>query len=176
MYTEGMKARMVRRMVGPEGISANALSREVGIGQPTLSRWRREARDASRNSSRTQDRDVAKKKRSSRKQRTASEKLRIVAEASKLDDDELGEYLRREGLHAATLEQWNKAATEGIAASTGRGSSRKSPEAKRAAALERELRRKEKALAELAALLALKKRAQEIWGDEETDTDTKSGT
>jgi transposase len=34
-------------------------------------------------------------------------------------------------------------------------------------ALEAELRRKEKALAETAALLVLKKKAQEIWGDRE---------
>lgn len=175
-YTEGMKARLVRRMAGPEGISANALSREVGISQSTLSRWYREAREAGRLTNRTQDNDVAKKKAGPRKQRTAAEKLRIVTEAARLTDDELGVYLRREGVHEATLEQWSKAATEGIAASTGRGSSKKSPEAKRAAALERELRRKDKALAELAALLALKKKVQEIWGDEASDTDTRSGT
>ncbi|MGE0145571.1 MAG: hypothetical protein AB7I19_20325 [Planctomycetota bacterium] len=42
-YTDGFKARMVQRMAGPERISACALSKEVGVTQPTLSRWLRQA-------------------------------------------------------------------------------------------------------------------------------------
>jgi len=44
LHPEGFKARMVARMAGPEGISACALAREVGVPQPTLSRWLRSAR------------------------------------------------------------------------------------------------------------------------------------
>ena len=40
----GFKAGLVARMAGPESISANALSQEVGVSQGTLSRWLREAR------------------------------------------------------------------------------------------------------------------------------------
>ncbi|MFT7680222.1 MAG: hypothetical protein ACI8QC_004228 [Planctomycetota bacterium] len=32
-YTQGFKARMIQRMAGPEGITANALSNEVGVSQ-----------------------------------------------------------------------------------------------------------------------------------------------
>jgi hypothetical protein len=45
-------------------------------------------------------------------------------------------------------------------------------ETKRIKDLEKELRRKDQALAETAALLVLKKKAQEIWGDEDDDTDS----
>ena len=55
-------------------------------------------------------------------------------------------------------------------------SKKASPEAKRIRELEKDLRRKEKALAETAALLALKKKLEEIWGDEDDDTNTRSGT
>ena len=48
----------------------------------------------------------------------------------------------------------------------------KRAETKRIRELEKELRRKDKALAETAALLVLKKKAQEIWGDEDDDTDS----
>ena len=44
IYSDGFKERMVRRMAGAECISANMLAQEVGIGQPTLSRWLRDAR------------------------------------------------------------------------------------------------------------------------------------
>jgi RNase P protein component len=48
-------------------------------------------------------------------------------------------------------------------------SSGKSAEAKRIRQLEREIVRKDKALAETAALLVLKKKAQAIWGDAEDE-------
>ncbi len=46
---------------------------------------------------------------------------------------------------------------------------------KRIKKLERELRRKDKALAEAAALLVLQKNVQEIWGDADDDTEPTSG-
>ena len=46
-YSERFKSRMVGRMSGPHASSANALSGEVGVNQPTLSRWLREARTVS---------------------------------------------------------------------------------------------------------------------------------
>ncbi|NHC18899.1 MULTISPECIES: transposase [Bacillaceae] len=42
-------------------------------------------------------------------------------------------------------------------------------EKKRAKSLEKDLRKKEKALAEAAALLLLRKKAQAIWGDQEDE-------
>ena len=89
----------------------------------------------------------------------------------KLNDDELGALLRSEGVHEATLRQWQEAATAALAAPRKARGNKKSPEAKKLAQLERELNRKDKALAETAALLVLKKKAQEIWGDEDDDTD-----
>ena len=51
----------------------------------------------------------------------------------------------------------------------GRKANRKDPKSQRIKELEGELRRKEKALAETAALLTLKKKARDIWGDNEDD-------
>ena len=50
-----------------------------------------------------------------------------------------------------------------------------SPEEKRIKQLERELNRKEKALAEAAALLVLSKKYRAIMGDEDDDTGEQSG-
>jgi hypothetical protein len=90
-----------------------------------------------------------------------------------LPEEELGEYLRRKGLHEAQLEQWRRRATEGAteALQSKRLRKKASVEANRVRALERELRRKEKALAETAALLVLKKKAAAIWGDEDDSTE-----
>jgi hypothetical protein len=113
------------------------------------------------------------------RQWTAQEKLRVVFEAVHMSEEELGPFLRKEGLHGADLERWreavNRAAEEAL--SNPRKKARKaSAERQRVRELERDLRRKEKALAEVTALLALKKRVQELWGDEDDNTPRRNGT
>lgn len=99
------------------------------------------------------------------------EKLALVLEASSLSDGELGEFLRRKGLTTAVLDEWRQQALVGLRGTPQLSDVQK--DAKRVKELERELRRKDKALAEAAALLVLKKKAQEIWGDEDDDTESK---
>jgi hypothetical protein len=101
----------------------------------------------------------------------AKEKLAAVLEAASLSDEELGAFLRSKGLHEAQLQQWHDQMLAGLEPLTvPRG--KKAPETKRVRELEKELRRKDKALAETAALLVLKKKAQEIWGGEDDDTES----
>jgi transposase len=97
------------------------------------------------------------------------ERLRVVLEASRLSDDELGAFLRREGLSEAVLEEWRTAALDAL-----RPQKKPSADSRRVRELEKQLRRKDKALAEAAALLVLQKKAQAIWGDEDDDTGPKS--
>ncbi len=171
-YTSGFKARMIKRMAGPEAISANALSGDVGVSQGTLSRWLREARTLG-------SMNKKKKSASSSRRRTAEDKLRIVMEAGSLSGEALGEFLRREGLHEAQLDEWREKA---MLAATGalkdakRKKSEQTPEARRIRELESELRRKDKALAEAAALLVLQKKVREYWEEKEGGTGTRSET
>lgn len=157
-YSDAFRAKMVRKMLPPGAVSANALAAETGMNQSTLSRWLKEAR--------TQG--VMDKRA---KKWTPAEKLRVVVEASKLSDDDLGELLRREGLHEAQLREWREAAETSLA-DAPRSKKKASPEAKRIKELERELHRKEKALAEAAALLVLQKKARALGllGDVDDDT------
>jgi len=157
-YAEAFRAKMVRKMLPPGAMSANALAAETGLHQPTLSRWLKEARTVG-----VMDKPA--------KKWTPAEKLRVVVEASKLSDGALGEFLRREGLHEAQLKEWRIAAESAF--DTPRAS-KKSPEAKKIKALEREVLRKDKALAEAAALLILKKKAEAIWGALDADTTDES--
>ena len=100
---------------------------------------------------------------------TPEEKLRLVQQAGRLDGAELGAFLRREGVHEADLAEWRTQANEAaLAALSGRR--QRTTEQKRVRKLENELRRKEKALAEAAALLVLAKKARALWPDEDDDT------
>jgi len=154
-YSESLKTQLVKKMLPPSSRSAGALEQETGIPQPTLSRWLREARS------------LGSMSKGSKKW-PAAEKLRVVLAASGLDDSKLGELLRREGLREAVLAQWRADVETALADAPRRP--RPSVEARRIKELERELRRKEKALAEVAALLVLKKKAAAIWGDEDDGT------
>jgi len=172
VHSEKFKSRMVAKLVGPHAMSANALSGEVGIGQPTLSRWLREARTVPDMPKRT--RRPGEGARVRRPQDwSPEEKLRVVGEASRLTDAELGAFLRKEGLHQAQLDEWLETARSSLA--VRKGTKKASAESKRIRELERELRRKEKALAEAAALLILKKRVQAIWGGEDDDMAPRNG-
>lgn len=93
----------------------------------------------------------------------------MIVASSGLQDEALGELLRREGLHESTLREWRTAALEGI---SPRRPNR--ADQKRIAKLEKELARKDKALAETAALLVLQKKVRELWGDGDDDTPPRS--
>ena len=83
---------------------------------------------------------------------------------------DLAEYCRKRGLYLAQISAWRAAceqANDWDRASTARLGQATKEERKRIKDLERELARKEKALAETAALLVLRKKAHAIWGDAE---------
>ena len=93
-YSEAFKRKLVQRMLMPNGPSANKLSQEVGINQPTLSRWLREATTLAPVTKRRK-RPVSKNRPTEQKRpedRTANEKLRLVLEAGGLVQADLGEF------------------------------------------------------------------------------------
>ena len=167
-YSEGFRTRMIERITGPEQITAYALSKEVGVTPVTLTRWVRECSLGGVDNEKNKRRHVTF---------TAKEKFRIVNEARKLRDEELGEFLRREGLHEALLKEWTDVVDAGALAALNppkRSKGKRTPEEKKIRALQKELNRKDKALAEVTAILTLKKRMQELWGDEDDDTDSRN--
>jgi transposase len=106
--------------------------------------------------------------------KSAEEKLKIVMEAETVAEDQLGAFLRRNGIHEAQLREWRAMMLSGLQ-KPARPSSKSSVENRRIHELEKELLRKDKALAEAAAILILKKKVQSIWGGEDEPTDKRSG-
>lgn len=143
-YSEEFKEEMVRKMTGPGAMSALRLSKECGVGQPTLSSWLRQAKLR-----------AVKKSGKQSKRWTAAEKLRVVMAAAAASGSGLGELLRKEGLHQADLERFQKELSEPPAAPQTK---RDPADKKRIKQLEREVRRKDKALAEATALVVLSKK------------------
>jgi transposase-like protein len=173
-YSEAFKAKMVQKMLG--GRSANSVAQEAGVNQPTLSKWLRDARTLQVVPKRKSEEEPRKRAERRPEDWTAEEKLAAVMQARGLAGTELGEFLRREGLHEEQLRQWQQSADAAALESLkgGRRPKASSADTKRIKELERELRRKEKALAETAALLVLRKKAEALWGDEDASTEPKN--
>jgi transposase len=154
-FSLAYKQKMLDRLTGKDAVSARQLSLETGLRQQTLSRWLQDACSLSGMPSKRQTRDWS-----------IDEKIRILAKAGTLTGAELTDLLEREGLVLAEYEQWRLALAE-----EGRASLATT---KRIRALERELARKEKALAEAAALLVLKKKVNRLWEGEGDGTDEEN--
>jgi transposase len=167
VYSEAFQRRMIKRLSGPPALSASALSKEVGVSQPTLSKWLREASTIAFVSKKKLKKSPSGPRRPS--DWPAEDKLRVVNESASLTGTDLGAYLRREGLHEDDLVRFREAALSGLTEARKPRSGPTDAE-KRIKALERELRRKEAALAETAALLVLRKKLNALWGEEGEDT------
>jgi hypothetical protein len=156
-YSLAFKQKMIEQLTGKNALSATELARQTGLRQQNLSRWLDEARSLPL---------VAADTRINRAW-TAEQKAQVITEASKLAGEQLSAYLARKGIQLALLERWRVALAED--GQDFRATSQ------RIRALERELARKEKALAEAAALLVLKKTIASHYQDEDDDIDEPSG-
>jgi len=167
---------MIRRMASPDGVTATELAQEVGIHQTTLSRWLRHAATVGglAIAPPAEGSEATMRPRRPRDW-SPEEKLRAVIEAQSLPEEELGAFLRREGLHEAQLQQWRAIILEGLKSQPVRPSTKPTASDRRIRELEKEVERKDKALAEAAALLMLQKKVQALWGDADAPTGKRSG-
>ena len=101
------------------------------------------------------------------------ERLNAVFAALKLSDQDLGEFLRKSGLHSHHIDEWQREISADFLSKRKAGRPRKDPELvaleEENKGLKRDLHRKNMALAEQTALVVLQKKAQKIWGRDEED-------
>ena len=162
-YPEERKNAIVQKMLPPISMAVAELSHSEGLSTKTLYRWRKEAHSG---------RVYVAKKGSSSEQLSAEAKFAIVVETATLSEHELGQYCRERGLFPEQINAWKQAFIQGAKPDPKQLKADKealSKERQRSKELERELRRKDKALAETAALLVLRKKAHAIWGDEKDE-------
>jgi len=154
-YGQAFKDRAVARLLPPESAPLEAVAREIGLSVATLERWRSDAlaRPAA--------------------QRTwsAAARLEAVIATAALDEVSRSAWCREHGVYPQQLEQWRGAATQALAEPE---EARASPQQtkhdrRRIKELERELQRKDRALAETAALLVLSKKVAAIFDKGEAE-------
>ena len=93
----------------------------------------------------------------------------MVVRCAALNETELSEYYRSRGLYPEQIEAWRKACLQANAVATPKVDRAKiRTQAKELKALKAELRRKDKALTETAALLVLQKKSRQSGGSART--------
>ena len=148
-YGQAFKDRVVARVLPPESAAVDVVAREIGVTPGTLQRWR----------------EAAQAKPARGRVWTAGSRLEAVITTAALDEAGRSAWCRAHGTYPVELATWRASATAALAAPD---EARASPQAtrqdrKRIKELERELLRKDRALAETAALLVLSKKVAAIF-------------
>jgi transposase-like protein len=163
-YSPVFKKELLEKILGRRGKSLEQSIRESGISRATVFRWIKEyiadPHGIEMKAARPQDWSIAAK-------------TKALLETRFMTEAELGVYLRSKGLYHCHLKEWK----EDVVSVMGRN--RKITKLKndsedallrqRVKDLTRELKLKDKALKEATALLALKKKAELIWGVREEE-------
>lgn len=157
------KEAALAKMMPPQNISVPELAEETGISAKTLYNWRQIAKGKG---------CVVPGNSKNAEKWSSADRFNIVLETVSLNEAELSEYCRKKGLFPEQIHQWKQACIDANATQqtlTKKACEQLKLEQKKTKRLEKELNRKEKALAEAAALLVLQKKAQALWGDPEDD-------
>lgn len=163
-YSEEFKASIIVRMLPPQNASVAALAKETGIPKDTLYCWRLKARGRG---------GVGPEQARQGGAFSSEEKFAIVLETASFNELELGEYCRRKGLYPEQIANWKKAFIQGSNPTASKAEREQlQQQARTIKQLQSELHRKDRALAEAAALLVLEKKIQALWGEPEDEKST----
>jgi transposase-like protein len=155
-YGQAYKQRIVARLLPPESSAADVVSREVGVSVATLERWRADALA-----------NGAGERGGGGQRWTAVARLEAVIATATMDEATRGAWCREQGLYPAELEAWKRDAIAGLGEPRAASAAAARRDRHRVKELERELHRKDKALAETAALLVLAKKLSAVFRDGE---------
>ena len=157
-YSPERKAAVLKKLLPPHSLSVAELSRQEGISDVTLYTWRKQAMMRG---------EVMSGSGKLPENWPAEAKLAVVIETATLSEIDLSQYCREKGLYPEQVKSWRQACFDGQTSATQqtqRERAQAKADKKRIRELERELDRKEKALAEAAALRVLRKKLNALWG------------
>lgn len=159
-YSIGFRNGVLRKVLPPENRSIKEIALDNGLSEQTIRNWMQQLKSG------TLELTTGE---TSPSQRSASEKMRLLLESKQVSEDSMGQWLREHGLHSEHLPLWEQEMLDVVSDKSDKRKEQNAELVKENKRLKKELARKEKALAEMAALLTLKKKADEIWGDKEED-------
>ena len=173
-FTHSFKIQAVEKALNVDrSVSLKVLADNLGVGYSTLQTWIRQSKspefEIHRETELNKTNVMSKEKRP--QDWTQEERLNMVISCAALSEEKISQLCRQQGLYPHHVNQWKDDLLTG---NTQNDKVKSQGEMKilrsENKALKRELRRKEKALAETAALLVLQKKVHEIWGSDEDNS------
>jgi transposase len=162
VYSAEFQSNIVKKILSSPDKTITSVAKEENISTSAIYRWLNQHKNT------TLKLDATDPCRPSDWE--PSSKLKALQESFNLDGEELNSYCRRNGIYAHHLDDWRK---EFMTSKQDDLSAKQKAELKllksKIKQLTQELNRKDRALAETAALLVLKKKANLIWGEDEED-------
>jgi transposase-like protein len=155
-YNESFRQQALEKVYTRGSGTIQMVAEELNVSKGTLRNWMK----ADKNNSPA---GVGKQSRRP-KDWSLAERLEILMESHGLDEEALNGFCREQGIFRHHLEQWQAAFAAG-GAEDARAELRELKDTNKA--LTRELNRKEKALAEAAALLVLQKKYRALWEEKD---------
>lgn len=165
-YTKSFKIEAVKKFhMRKEEETLSSIADSMRIGRSTLHGWIKKMDQGELNNSSPSGGGEIEK---SPYQWSLEERLNVLIGSNGLAGEELGSYCRQKGIFPHHLEKWKEEFIQ-LEKTTASKESRGEVKQLRSEIkeLQGELRRKEKALAETAALLVLKKKVQTLWEEDE---------
>ncbi len=159
-YSRSIKIGVLKKVLPPESKSIRGTSRQFGFSEQTIRNWIKQKKDGIF--------DTVQVNKSLR-HLSSKEKYQLLMESARLPEEKLGEFLRERGLHSEHLKLWDQELREMVTKKEDKKDKKLRELMKRNKELEKELARKEKALAETAALLVLKKKLETLLGEDGDD-------
>lgn len=162
-YSPERRESVLKKMLPPNSLSIATLAKDEGISDATLYLWRKAARDAGR---------LMPDSDNTPNGWTSRDKFAAVMETAAMSETDIAGYCREKGIYPEQLADWRQAcekANDWNQASEKELKAATKSDRKKLRQLEKELSRKEKALAEAAALLVLRKKYNALFEDHEED-------
>jgi transposase len=160
-YPKIIKEAALEKMFHTD-LSLRYISDELGIPRATLHGWKKQFALV------INDKELINTPAESW---TPEEKFAVVLESATLSEVELNTYCREKGVYPGQIKAWREACIRGNQPQDKllRREGNYQHQKRKINALERELKHKEKALAEIAALLVLRKKYDTLWEESEDD-------
>jgi len=158
-YSKKFKEAILKKL-SQSDLSVRQFAQQEGINLSTLYSWQKQFKVSG----------FSVSKESSPDKWSAEEKFAVVLETATLSEVDVSEYCRKKGLYPEQIKAWKQACISGNsmqAKSKHKAIPGSKSDKKRIKELEKELNRKEKALAETAALLVLRKKFNAYHGEDE---------
>ncbi len=156
-YSEEFKRSLIAKVMSRGNRTIGEVCRQEGVLSSTAGNWMKEYGKV-----------PGMTKPASQKKWSAEDKLTALITTSAMSGEELGSWLRREGLHSPRLTEWRADCIKSLGTVAGHASAlKRDVRDERIKELEHDLARMEKALAEASARMMLQKKADLFWASRE---------